>query len=365
MEVLSGIVVQLLYGAVEVNMDRNGTSIMSSETVTRKEKRGISGSTLKLVAIFTMLIDHTAATILDNTLIARGMNNLDASNTQAVQQFVIDNGLLYYIDMVMRLIGRVSFPIFCFLLVEGFLHTRNVWKYAFRLAVFAFVSEIPFDLAFHKTAFYMQYQNVFFTLLIGLLVMIGFQIIAEKARDKKWLPALAVLGAIAVGCSLIYVVDGIVGYLQSYLSAIRSTVTISMGSLKVIFAIAFSIIALIVYVVMGTKTSLQRASIRFADLAVLVAGMLLAEVLMTDYSGLGVLTIAVMYALRKIPFRSMLGGCIVLTIMSTFEFTSFFDLILIRFYNGKRGINLRYVFYAFYPVHLLILYLICYMMKII
>ena len=83
---------------------------MASQTVEVNRRGGISGSTLKLIAIITMLIDHTAATILDHILISRGMNNLDASNTQAVQEFFIDNGLLYRIDMIMRMIGRLSFP---------------------------------------------------------------------------------------------------------------------------------------------------------------------------------------------------------------------------------------------------------------
>ena len=155
-------------------MDSNAVSTMDTRVTATKEKRGISGSTLKLIAIITMLIDHTAATILDRTLIARGLGNL-SGDVQATQDFLVQNGTLYGIDMARRLIGRLAFPIFCFLLIEGFLHTRNVWKYAIRLGVFALISEIPFDLAFHAKFFYFQYQNVFFTLLIGVLVMIGFK----------------------------------------------------------------------------------------------------------------------------------------------------------------------------------------------
>lgn len=91
---------------------------------------------------------------------------------------------LYQTDMVLRGIGRVAFPIFCFLLVEGFLHTKNVWKYAGRLALFALVSEIPFDLAFQGEWLFMGYQNIFFTLLVGLLVMIAFQTAEEKLRQS-------------------------------------------------------------------------------------------------------------------------------------------------------------------------------------
>ena len=249
--------------------------------------------------------------------------------------------------------------------MEGFVHTRNAKKYAFRLAAFALISEIPFDLAFHNSLFDTQHQNVFFTLLIGLLVLIGFKTIGEKLSDYKWLPIFAILGSFGVGYTLSYAVSQRINSLQSYVSAIGSTFNLTIESLMVIGAILFSSIALLIYAIMCKATSLKRASVNFTNLAVLVVGVILAEVLMTDYSGWGVLTIAVMYALRSIPIRAMLGGGIVLTIMSSIEFTSFADLILIRFYNGSRGLNLRYIFYVFYPVHLLILYLICYAMKII
>ena len=100
---------------------------------------GLSGSTLKLIAIVTMFIDHLGVV---------------AFETQ------ISNYMVPY--YIMRLIGRLAFPIFCFLLVEGFFHTRDVKKYALRLLVFAFISEIPFDLAFNRQLFYWRHQNVFF-----------------------------------------------------------------------------------------------------------------------------------------------------------------------------------------------------------
>ena len=338
---------------------------LDSGTLPVNNRRGISGSTLKLIAIITMLIDHTAATILDNTLYARGFDKLDQSDSQAFMDFISDNALLYSADMMMRLIGRIAFPIFCFLLVEGFLHTRNQWKYAGRLAVFALISEIPFDLAFHKTAFYLQYQNVFFTLLIGLMVLMGFRYLAIKAEHKQWLPGLAVLGAIAAGSYISYMANGFLSGFQSGLNSMGITVSLSNNNVKFVMAIMFSGIALICYLIMYRKGLQQKASAFFADLAVLVAGMYLAELLCTDYSGMGVLTIAVIYWLRKVRVRAMIGGCTVLSIMSMIEIVSFVDVLLIHFYNGKRGMNLKYIFYAFYPVHLLILYYICYVMKII
>ena len=114
------------------------------------KSKGISGTGLKIIAVISMLIDHFGAIFLDPTTIPYEVS---------------------------RMIGRISFPIFCFLLVEGFLHTKNVKKYALRLALFAFYSEIPFDFAFRCTLFYKDAQNVLFTLLIGLMAVICLEYI--------------------------------------------------------------------------------------------------------------------------------------------------------------------------------------------
>ncbi len=109
----------------------------------------IPGSTLKIIAMVCMLIDHTAAVLFDRILISRGL--LDAVNASDGGASFLSTGntaVIYYADMIMRAIGRISFPIFCFLLIEGFMHTHDVKKYALNLGIFALVSEIPFDLAF-------------------------------------------------------------------------------------------------------------------------------------------------------------------------------------------------------------------------
>ena len=65
-------------------------------------------------------------------------------------------------------IGRIAFPIFAFMLVEGYFHTRNLKKYALRLLCFAVISEIPFNLMYISSPLYLLHQNVIWTLLIGL-----------------------------------------------------------------------------------------------------------------------------------------------------------------------------------------------------
>lgn len=109
---------------------------------------GINSFQLKCVAIVTMLIDHVGAIFFPEYLI-------------------------------FRYIGRIAFPIFCFLLVEGFFHTRDIRKYMFRLGVFALISEIPYDLAFRGVALEFEKQNVFFTLFIGVALMYALEQCSE------------------------------------------------------------------------------------------------------------------------------------------------------------------------------------------
>ncbi len=145
---------------------------------------GISGNTLKMIAIITMLIDHIGAGVVEPYL-SMNMGAMDGN-----EMF----NRLYYLDRSLRIIGRVAFPIFCFLLVEGFLHTRDVKKYGSRLLLFSLISEVPFDLIFFNTWFYPGYQNVYITLFIGLVVLAGYRR-CEYDVVKKMLVAAAGCGS--------------------------------------------------------------------------------------------------------------------------------------------------------------------------
>lgn len=141
----------------------------------------LNSGDLKLLAMITMLIDHFGAAFLffymnigDNRLKYRELYN------------------------VIRSIGRISFPIFIFLLVEGLYHTRNIQKYLLRLALFSLISEVPFDLAFRRQIFDWQYQNVFFTLLIGLAAIALMQ---YKNKFFKNIPFLNYLVNILIAAA--------------------------------------------------------------------------------------------------------------------------------------------------------------------
>lgn len=154
----------------------------------------MTGNALKFIAIVTMLIDHAGV-----VLVERGLGQESWSG----------------LDFLLRTIGRVAFPIFCFLLVEGFLHTRDVRKYEARMLVFAIISEVPFDLAVFGKWFYPEYQNVYFTLFLGLCVLDG----CRKAAGRPMRQAVVILAgcaaALAVRCD--YDIIGIFMILVFYM----------------------------------------------------------------------------------------------------------------------------------------------------
>jgi len=240
------------------------------------KKTGLTGSHLKWIAIITMLIDHIGAALLELGLLPKIANAVLAGNS--FDYVVADYHFWYRVDTVLRAIGRVSFPIFCFLLVEGFLHTKNIKRYALRLGLFALISEIPFDLTFNGNFLEASYQNVFFTLLFGLLGIWGVQYF------KSTLPShITFLG---------------------YISALTAAVA--------------------------------------------------AHFLHTDYGAFGVLTIVLLYELKN----SRKWQCIAGAIWMLFKnYTAPLAFLFVWFYNGERGKQLpKYFFYAFYPIHLLLLY---------
>lgn len=151
----------------------------------------LSGSALKLIALITMIIDHIGAAVLE-------MGVIEGYNT-GMLTISYERALFWWnVDSVLRAIGRISFPIYCFLITEGFLHTRDARKYALRLGMFALISEIPFDLAFYHTWCSLDHQNVFFTLLLGLLAIMTIDYY-ERRMNCRWVGLAAAFCFIMLG----------------------------------------------------------------------------------------------------------------------------------------------------------------------
>ena len=152
-----------------------------------------SGTALKTIACITMLVDHIGASCIE-------AGSFCCRNWKGEKFLGGDMGSaysLFQLDRVLRFTGRLAFPIFCFLLVEGFVHTRDVKKYVRRLFLFAFISEVPFDLAFFCTPFALDHQNVYWTLALGVLAMAGLKHYEKPDGSASWKGLLC-----AAGCTL-------------------------------------------------------------------------------------------------------------------------------------------------------------------
>ena len=213
-------------------------------------KKFLSQEGLKGIACLTMLLDHIGAILFPQIL-------------------------------WLRVIGRIAFPIYCFLLAEGAHYTKNPTKYALRLLVGLLLAEIPFDLAHGSLSF--AQQNVMFTLLLGFLAIQVVKHCSGPMRLWALLPILA------------------------------------------------------------------------------------AELLRTDYGAMGVLTVLLFYITREMEERRMLQTVGLLALGFSVFTGSFIQplavlaMIPISLYSGKKAVHsslLQWGFYLFYPVHLMVLWLI-------
>lgn len=240
--------------------------------------RGLNGNQLKLIAVITMLLDH-----IGHLWVGGGMLGYSAS-AAATDMFWMN------VYVILRMIGRVAFPIYAFLLVEGFLHTRDWKRYAMRLGVFAVISEVPFDLFSSGSPVDWSSQNVFFTLLLGLLMLQVLEVV--RSRFAGWSGTLLQLAVIVTFCEVAW--------------AAR-----------------------------------------------------------TDYYYIGIILIALCGALRQNMRKLCLLGFAWMALQGLLFFPGYAAAFLILYrYNGQRGAaGGKYFFYLFYPVHLLLLYLIYRMMS--
>lgn len=245
-----------------------------------EKTRGLTSFQLHILAMVLMLVDHMWATLFPQ------------------QEW-------------MTCIGRLAFPIFAFMIVEGYFHTADVHKYIVRMLIFALISEVPFDLVYGSSVFYLFHQNVLWTFLIGLISIH----LCEKARahGKWWLTGIVLA-------------------------------------------------------------------------AVIVFDYAIGTVAMVDYFGAGILTVMTFYIFRKRTLWGFLGQLVCLAYLNISLLGSYFypvtiggvefkivqqsfallALIPIWLYKGEQGYHskaFQYICYAFYPVHLAILYVIWQMVQ--
>ena len=225
----------------------------------------MSSFALHIIAMIFMLCDHMWATILDYEWLT--------------------------------CIGRIAFPIFAFLITEGYIHTSNINKYIKRMMIFAIITEIPFNLMVSASPIYPFHQNVLWTFVISLLTL-------------KYL---------------------------------------NFDNTKNIFK----------------------------SILIIILAIIIATITMCDYFGAGVMMVVGFYIFRKSKLLQLLMMIYVNMILiqgysyhiDIAGYTYYFpqqgfavlSLIFIWLYNGKQGYHDKWVkifCYAFYPLHMLILYIL-------
>lgn len=121
----------------------------------------LSGAQLKTIAIISMIIDHTNKALIYPNLIS-------------------NNDVLAVMSDLFDIMGRIAFPLFCFMLVEGYFKTRSRKKYLLNLLIFGVISEVPFDMATTASLFNMNWNNVMFTLALVLITIWVIDTLKEK-----------------------------------------------------------------------------------------------------------------------------------------------------------------------------------------
>ena len=229
----------------------------------------LSSSMLKLIAIAAMLSGHITKFYFYH------FSWVKATWPTATWFTIAGKAISFH--QLLLMFGKFAFPLFAFMLIEGFEHTHDRKKYGIRLFILALISEIPFDLMMSRTWFNPEHNNVIITLFLGFLALCSL----EYFKKNRIISFIIVLGLFLV---------------SRYLNA--------------------------------------------------------------DYRSGGFLFILLIYGLRK----EKILQCIISPFLLPMKASVFLSLVLTVFYNGKRGFIktpfLKYFFYAFYPLHMLVIYLL-------
>lgn len=141
----------------------------------KKKQWGISSALLHIMAMAFMLLDHMWATVLAYDWMA--------------------------------CVGRIAFPIFAFLIVEGFFHTKNLKKYMLRMLGFAVIAEIPFNMMYGGAFIYPVHQNVLWTFLIALCGLYVMEHVREKKKPLVYVATSFAVCLVGLGLGYVLFVD--------------------------------------------------------------------------------------------------------------------------------------------------------------
>ncbi|MFU8793194.1 MAG: TraX family protein [Acholeplasmataceae bacterium] len=229
----------------------------------------MNATTLKWIALVTMTIDH-------------------------IGFFLISSDAPLYLTT--RVIGRVAFPIFAFMIAQGFIHTKNRMNYAIRLLVFGIVVEAIF-------------------IGIYLLTSINYSIVPFPGGYP-----------LSIAWSLI---AGLLGLMFIH-SKNRFFYFLLLPLLIASYFLQYSFYGFIMIIIFGLSIPMDKK---------------------INYVGL----LTLFYVFYPLAFNARYEE------INTIQLFAIFALGLIYLYNGQKGKGYKYLFYIYYPLHIVILFLIGYL----
>ncbi len=211
-------------------------------------------------------------------------------------------------------LGRLAFPIFAFMIVEGFFHTSNLKKYMLRLLNFALISEIPFDLLYIGSPIYPFHQNVLWSFLIGLASIYAIDKLRKKVykkAEKKSIPSIIITSLGCIGIIILGYIVGMVSMVDYY---------------------GYGILTMFVFYFFHGNGLINKLG-------------QLVGLFIINFELMGGLTVPITIGEYIINLKQ--------------QSVAILSLIPIWLYNGERGLynkHIQYFFYAYYPAHMIILY---------
>ena len=308
----------------------------------------MSAFLIKIIASICMLIDHTGAVFPVST------------------------------PFILRLIGRIAFPIYAYMIAQGCKHTKNINKYLLRLGIFALISEIPFDIAFKRYTMdgvlnlninFFAETNVFYTLFLGAACIAIYERVKTKKRPLLALVPLLIIPAAVIPAFI-------------FQDMISWRILLSIGFL-IYLAVELFLSHCLPESEASGKIMLSR---KILSLILTVPVFMLGSILDTDYGMYGVIFILFFYLMKpenRIT-RTIAMVCVVFlkygypyvwtlcnehginlfTLPGQMMFLensfapfcfAFAAVPFVFLYNGKQGPKIKWAFYAFYPVHIAVL----------
>lgn len=280
--------------------------------------------TLKIIAMLTMLIDHFAA-------------YLSLSGSVLLSDETLN---------LMRAIGRMSLPIFAYFIVVGYSKTSNLKKYIGRIHLFALISQIPFILAFHPINYYgnnlLKLKNFSYNINFIIFIIVIIASYYVFICDKKWHNSL-------IWVAIAYLITP---FFLSY----EGRVLLAAENLNIFyeFGIALILISMIERIQFLKDNSIILLII---NLIFIVSNYYYVGNL-ANYEFFGILLVLVLRMLKTSKIAQIIAVIMWGIIMYQSSIINILFVAisagLIYLYNGDKGKPMKYLFYVFYPLHLLI-----------